>query len=254
MLIEIYPFSVKKTHFKISFEKWRPFWLGLNMSISLNVDDILVITLQSLYRFSISVLCSYVSGLGQKYTGRNTTEQWRHNGSDGVPNHQPHNGLLNRLFRIRSKKTSKLRVTCRWSVNSPHKWPVTRKMFPFDDVIMNKNIMWSIMDTYETYVCAYFPMHVWKNSFVEGTVNALMYEEFANIKKYLTWKEIIYVRSWIWPKVQQTTDWTHDFTQSFIITEFEISAALEAWINSSINYYTYNAVKNHCPMSPLQTS
>ena len=23
-----------------------------------------------------------------------------------------------------------------WSVNSPHKWPVTRKMFPFDDVIM----------------------------------------------------------------------------------------------------------------------
>ena len=26
----------------------------------------------------------------------------------------------------------------RGPVNSPHKWPVTRKMFPFDDVIMNK--------------------------------------------------------------------------------------------------------------------
>ena len=25
----------------------------------------------------------------------------------------------------------------RWSVNSPHEWPVTRKMFPFDDVIMS---------------------------------------------------------------------------------------------------------------------
>ena len=24
----------------------------------------------------------------------------------------------------------------RWPVNSPHKWPVTRKIFPFDDVIM----------------------------------------------------------------------------------------------------------------------
>ena len=24
----------------------------------------------------------------------------------------------------------------RWPVNSPHKWPVTREMFPFDDVIM----------------------------------------------------------------------------------------------------------------------
>ena len=26
----------------------------------------------------------------------------------------------------------------RWPVNSPHKWPVTRKMFPFDDVIMDE--------------------------------------------------------------------------------------------------------------------
>ena len=25
----------------------------------------------------------------------------------------------------------------RWPVNSPHKWPATRKMFPFDDVIMS---------------------------------------------------------------------------------------------------------------------
>ena len=24
----------------------------------------------------------------------------------------------------------------RWPVDSPHKWPVTRKIFPFDDVIM----------------------------------------------------------------------------------------------------------------------
>ena len=29
----------------------------------------------------------------------------------------------------------------RWPVNSPHKWPVTRKMFPFDDVIMNDLIV-----------------------------------------------------------------------------------------------------------------
>ena len=27
----------------------------------------------------------------------------------------------------------------RWPVNSPQKWPVTRKMFPFDDVIMYIN-------------------------------------------------------------------------------------------------------------------
>ena len=29
----------------------------------------------------------------------------------------------------------------RGPVNSPHKWPVTRKMFPFDDVIMNIEII-----------------------------------------------------------------------------------------------------------------
>ena len=28
----------------------------------------------------------------------------------------------------------------RWPVNSPHKWPVTRKMFPFDDVIIYSQI------------------------------------------------------------------------------------------------------------------
>ena len=37
--------------------------------------------------------------------------QWRHNGRDSVSNHQPHDCLLNRLFRRRLKKTSKLRVT-----------------------------------------------------------------------------------------------------------------------------------------------
>ena len=48
-----------------------------------------------------------------------STLQWRYNGRDIVSNHQPHDCLLNRLFRRRSKKTSKLRVTglCAW--NSP---------------------------------------------------------------------------------------------------------------------------------------
>ena len=36
--------------------------------------------------------------------------QWRHNRRDGVSHHQPHDCLLNRLFRRRSKKISKLRV------------------------------------------------------------------------------------------------------------------------------------------------
>ena len=45
--------------------------------------------------------------------------QWRHNGRDNVSNHQPHDCLLNCLFRRRSKKTSKLRVTGLCVGNSP---------------------------------------------------------------------------------------------------------------------------------------
>ena len=45
--------------------------------------------------------------------------QWRHNEHDRVSNHQPYDRLLNRLFRCRSKKTSKLRVTGLCEGNSP---------------------------------------------------------------------------------------------------------------------------------------
>ena len=60
---------------------------------------------------------------------------WRHNGRDGVSNHQPDDCLLNRLFMRRSKKHQSsaspafVRGIHRWSVNSPHKFPVTRKCF-----------------------------------------------------------------------------------------------------------------------------
>ena len=68
---------------------------------------------------------------------------WRHNGHDGISNHQPHDFLLNRLFRCGSKKTSKLHVTGLCAGNSPgtgefpaHMASNAKKMFPFHDVIM----------------------------------------------------------------------------------------------------------------------
>ena len=91
------------------------------------------------------------------------TLHWRHNDHDGVSNHQPHGCLLNGLFRGRSKKTSKLRVTglCAGNspgpVNSPHKGPVTRKMFPFDDVIMLSSSTWiSVVFKYHFETQAYY--------------------------------------------------------------------------------------------------
>ena len=79
---------------------------------------------------------------------------WRHNDHDGVSNHQPHGCLLNRLFRRRSKKASKLRVTglCvefTGTVEFPAQSPVTRKMFPFDDVIMIMASKWWSLNSFE---------------------------------------------------------------------------------------------------------
>ena len=66
--------------------------------------------------------------------------QWRHNECNGISNHQPHDCLLNSLFRHRSKKSSKLRITVlcdgNWSVKPLQNRPEMRKMFPSDDVIM----------------------------------------------------------------------------------------------------------------------
>ena len=45
--------------------------------------------------------------------------QWRHNEPDNVSNHRRLDCLLNRLFRLRSKETSKLRVTGLCAGNSP---------------------------------------------------------------------------------------------------------------------------------------
>ena len=53
------------------------------------------------------------------YLFTNVHLQWRHNGRDSAPNHQLHYCLLKRLFRRRSKKALKLRVTGLCAGNSP---------------------------------------------------------------------------------------------------------------------------------------
>ena len=80
---------------------------------------------------------------GDGSNGRLKTLQWRHNERNGVSNHQFHDCLLNRYSGINERKHQSsaspafLRGIHRWPVNSSHKGSVTRRMFPFDDVIMN---------------------------------------------------------------------------------------------------------------------
>ena len=63
-------------------------------------------------------LCK-VQGRARTFCTSTCTLQLRHNYHNGVWSHQHHDCLLNRLFRHRRKKTSKLRVTGLCAVNSP---------------------------------------------------------------------------------------------------------------------------------------
>ena len=68
--------------------------------------------------------------------------EWRHNGRDGASNHRRLDCLLNRSFGKENIKAPRhwlfVRGIHRLPVDSPHKGPVTWKMFPFDDVIIHR--------------------------------------------------------------------------------------------------------------------
>ena len=63
--------------------------------------------------------CSALSEMVRVVTPGETPLRWRHNGHHGVSNHHPHDCLHNRLFRHRSKKTSKPHVPGLCMGNSP---------------------------------------------------------------------------------------------------------------------------------------
>ena len=70
------------------------------------------------------------------YDNGNSSLRWRHNERGSVSNHQRLHCLVNCQFRRSSASLAFVWGIHQWPVNSPHKRPVTRKVFPFDDVIM----------------------------------------------------------------------------------------------------------------------
>ena len=74
---------------------------------------------------------------------------WRHDGHDSVSKHQPHDCLLNRLFRRRSKKISKLHATGLCAGNSPESGEFPAQMASNAE---NVSIWWRHHDAI-TYPC-----------------------------------------------------------------------------------------------------
>ena len=102
--------------------------------------------------------------------------QWRHNEHDGVSNHQPHDCLLNRLFRHRSKRTSKPSVTCLCAGNSS----VTGE-FPAQRAsnLENISIWWHLHDAnYGVYFGS--QLHGWWTSFRRNGVRNDLCDRFAS--------------------------------------------------------------------------
>ena len=100
---------------------WSVYWYVHGNFNYIFTTYIMYISQETFRRFMIVIL-SLVFFRSDPYSlslnGKPTYSlQWHHNGHNSVSNHQPYDCLLNRLFRRRSKKISKLRVTGLWVGN-----------------------------------------------------------------------------------------------------------------------------------------
>ena len=133
------------------------------MFIKLNIFHVLFVSCCTMFKschitaYHSETTACYAEPTSGPERERINTLQWRHNETDGVSNHLPHDCLLNSLFMRRWKKTQSsaslafVRGIHRGAVNSPHKWPVTRAMFPFDDVIMKTKNILHVMTSYASF-------------------------------------------------------------------------------------------------------
>ena len=112
---------------KLKTDQWN--WLGGRNTLRLN---------------KISIICLWPL-------------RWRHNDHAGVSNHQPPGCLLNRLFRRKSKKTSKLRVTGLCAGNSPGTGEFSAQMASYAE---NVSIWWRHHDLAEMFPSSSSPAHV----------------------------------------------------------------------------------------------
>ena len=121
--------------------------------------------------------------------------QWHHNECNGISNlKSPASQWFAQPFdqaQLRRKYQSSVSLTFvrgihRRLVNSPHKGPVTQKMFPFDDVIMHFEIC--IMESLD---CSPTSLHVctwWKNWDKMAAISQTIFSgAFSRMKRFVFW-------------------------------------------------------------------
>ena len=142
---EIHTFSFKKMHFKMSSGKWRSSCLGLNASKhfghAFHRDCYCVcqnvFSPQSTPRIPPHYNDVIMGAIASQITSLTTVYSIVYSDAD----QRKHQSSASLAF---------VRGIHRGPVNSPHKWPVTGKMFPFDDVIIRKQ-KWHINDRLDKF-------------------------------------------------------------------------------------------------------
>ena len=121
-----------------------------------------------------------------------------------------------------SASLASVRGMHRWLVNSPHKGPVTRKMLPFDDVIM------TIWKSKENLICSYF-------NFDKAIVANFAYDTIA----LLSWCVQTVVAVW-WPP--------HWITAKRILNIIGIVSANRQWNGPKYGNVCHRGVycTSHC--------
>ena len=113
--------------------------------------------------------------------------QWRHNRRESVSNYRltiVYSTVYSSVDQRKHQSSASLafvRWVYRWPLNSPHKWPVTWKMFPFDDVIMWCLFAWSALSHYLNQC----------GKMVTRFLELIFIETWINIQLFPT-------RKWIW--------------------------------------------------------
>ena len=78
-----------------------------------------------------------------------------------------------------------------WPVNSPHKGPVTQKMFPFDDVIMITDLINAVIEEL---------VGTWGNEWMKSICNVCMC--LINLQGYSTEKVPVLLKAILWTSYQ----------------------------------------------------
>ena len=160
-----------------------------------------------------------------------TLLEWRHNGLDSVSNHQPRECLFDRLFRRRSKKTSKLRVTGLYEGNSPGIGEFRTQMASY---AKNVSIWWRHHDRIICFLV----------SMPESNVTRLVDQH----RKWLTSSSVVIVfLLWMhWGKSEMVAILQTKFSNSFSLVK---NVVFVLWFH--LNPFNKQALKSWAGNNPL---